>query len=122
MILSYLGIVLGYINRGFLFFLFLKPQEVGLINLTVSVGMHFAQCANLGTIYSVWKFFPFFKNNKEKSQSLLMLNSLIVLIGILIFTLITILFKSEIVYYYSEKSKDFVNYYYLVIDHMLFLI
>jgi len=115
MILSYLGIVLGYINRGFLFFLFLKPQEVGLINLTVSVGMLFAQCANLGTIYSVWKFFPFFKNNKEKSQSLLMLNSLIVLMGILIFTLITILFKSEIVYYYSEKSKDFVNYYYWII-------
>jgi O-antigen/teichoic acid export membrane protein len=115
MILSYLGIVLGYLNRGVLFFLFLKPQEVGLVNLTVSVGMLFAQCANLGTIYSVWKFFPFFKHHKEKSQGLLRLTSLIVLIGILSFALITILFKSEITYYYTEKSKEFVHYYYWII-------
>lgn len=115
MIFSYLGIVLGYLNRGVLFFLFLKPQEVGLVNLIVSVGMLFAQCANLGTIYSVWKFFPFFKHQKEKSQGLLMLTSFIVFIGILSFTLITVLFKSEISYYFSEKSKEFVHYYYWII-------
>jgi O-antigen/teichoic acid export membrane protein len=115
MILSYLGVFLGYINRGVLFFVFLKTSQVGLINLVASVGLLFAQCANLGTIYSIWKFFPFFREDKNKTKGLLLLHILIVLIGVLIFTSFSVFFKDELTSFYTNKSKEFVDYYYWIL-------
>ena len=115
MILSYLGVFFGYINRGVLFFLFLKTSQVGLINLVASVGLLFAQCANLGTIYSIWKFFPFFREDKNKTKGLLLLHILIVFIGVLIFTSFSVFFKDELTSFYTNKSKEFVDYYYWIL-------
>ena len=115
MILSYLGLILGYLNRGVFFILFLTSAQVGLINLVISVGLLFAQCANLGTVYAVWKFFPFFRNKEKKNHGFLLLTSIIVSIGIVLFVIISILFKDAIHMHYQEKSKAFVEYYYWII-------
>ena len=115
MILSYLGLILGYLNRGVFFILFLTSAQVGLINLVISVGLLFAQCANLGTVYAVWKFFPFFRNKEKKNHGFLLLTSIIVSIGIVLFVIISILFKDAINMHYQEKSKAFVEYYYWII-------
>ena len=52
MLLSYVGIVLGYVNKGLLFLIILSTEQIGLINLLISVGTLFAQFANFGTVYS----------------------------------------------------------------------
>jgi len=115
MILSYLGLILGYLNRGVFFILFLTSAQVGLINLIISVGLLFAQCANLGTVYAVWKFFPFFRNKEKNNHGFLLLTSIIVSLGILLFVIISILFKDSINSHYQEKSKAFIDYYYWII-------
>jgi O-antigen/teichoic acid export membrane protein len=115
MILSYFGLILGYLNRGVFFILFLTSAQIGLINLIISVGLLFAQCANLGTVYAVWKFFPFFRNKEKKNHGFLLLTSIIVSIGIVLFVIISILFKDSINLHYQEKSKAFVEYYYWII-------
>jgi len=115
MILSYFGLILGYLNRGVFFILFLTSAQIGLINLIISVGLLFAQCANLGTVYAVWKFFPFFRNKEKKNHGFLLLTSIIVSIGIVLFVIISILFKDSINLHYHEKSKAFVEYYYWII-------
>ncbi len=115
MILSYLGLILGYLNRGVFFILFLTSAQVGLINLIISVGLLFAQCANLGTVYAVWKFFPFFRNKEKKNHGFLLLTSIIVSVGIFFFVIVSILFKDSINIHYQEKSKAFVDYYYWII-------
>ncbi len=78
MIISYLGIVLGYLNKGLLFLFILTTEQIGLVNLILSVGILFAQFANLGTIYTTWKFLPFFKNEEKKHHGFLPLMLLIV--------------------------------------------
>ena len=115
MILSYAGLTLGYLNKGVLFLIFLTTDEIGLINLILTLGLLFAQFSNLGSIYATWKYFPFFRNEEKNNYGFLLLTTLIVILGSIIFTALTILLKDNISEYYSVKSKLFVDYYYWII-------
>lgn len=126
MIISYLGIVLGYLNKGLLFLIILTTKQIGLINLLVSVGTLFAQFANLGTIYTTWKFFPFFKNRDKNNHGFLSLILIFVFIGILLCTALAFLFRAEIENLYIEKSKLFIDYFVWIfpigISYVLYLV
>lgn len=114
-IISYLGLILGYLNKAFLFLIFLSAEEVGLVNLIITVGLLFAQLANMGTVYATWRFFPFFRNEARKNYGFLLLNTLVVCFGILFFTALFFMFQSTIGSYFSLKSPLFVSYYFWVI-------
>jgi O-antigen/teichoic acid export membrane protein len=115
MLISYLGIVLGYVNKGLLFLIILSTAQIGLINLLVTVGTLFAQFANLGTVYSTWKFFPYFKNESNKHNGFLPYILRVVFIGILFCTLLFLLFRPEVLALYSERSSAFNAYYLMVL-------
>lgn len=115
MLLSYIGMFLGYLNKGLLFVIFLTTDEIGLINLIVTVGMLFAQFSNLGSIYATWKYFPFFRNKEKRNYGFLLLNFLIVTAGVLIFSILTVLLKDGICKFYVDNSQMFVDYYYWII-------
>lgn len=115
MIISYLGLVLGYVNKGVLFIIVLSTEQIGLINLLLSVGMLFSQFANFGTFNSVIKFLPYFKNNGIKNSTFFKLNIRIVFFGIFLFSIISILLKGEINHFFGEKSSLFVDNYYWII-------
>jgi O-antigen/teichoic acid export membrane protein len=110
-VLSFIGLSLGYVNKAILFIALLTVEQVGLMNLVITVGLLFAQLSNLGSIYSTWRFFPFFRNAEKNHYGFLLMNMLIVSIGICFFTLLILLFRGSIVEYYSEKSKLFTHYY-----------
>ncbi|MFM6935654.1 MAG: polysaccharide biosynthesis C-terminal domain-containing protein [Flavobacteriales bacterium] len=114
-IISFVGLILGYLNKGFLFVLLFSRAQVGLVNLVMNVALLFAQFANFGTIYSTWRFFPFFRNKDRKHFGFLLANLLVVCIGITLFSLIIFLLKDTIVKNYQENSHLFVDYYYMVI-------
>lgn len=126
MVISYLGIVLGYINKGLLFILLFSSAQIGLINLIVSIGSLFAQLANFGVIFTVWKFFPFFKNQEKNHFGFLPLMLSIVLCGILVFTIVYVVFQNQIQQSYAENSPMFNSYYYwtlpIGISYVLFLV
>ena len=126
MLVSYIGLILGYVNKGVLFILILTTEQIGLVNLLLGVGMLFAQFSNLGTIYAIAKFFPFFRGERKSSKGFLKLILVTVGIGILVCTIFTFIFQSKISYYYSTKSKEFVEYYFWIIPigvaNVLFLV
>jgi O-antigen/teichoic acid export membrane protein len=111
MIASYLGVGLGYLNKAVLFILILSTEQIGLVNLIVSVGTLFAQFANLGTIYTTWKFTPFFKNQEKKHHGFLPLMLLIVSFGVIFFTLLAFIFRDRIEDMYDDRSALFSDYY-----------
>jgi O-antigen/teichoic acid export membrane protein len=111
MLLSYVGIVLGYVNKGLLFLIILSTEQIGLINLLISVGTLFAQFANFGTVYSTWKFLPFFKNKALKNHGFLSFILLIVGAGVLICSTLALFFSSEIASMYESRSPLFISYY-----------
>lgn len=114
-ILSFFGLLLGYVNKGVLFIYILKTEEIGLINLILSVGILFGQLSNLGSINSISKFLPFFLESDKQKRSFLRVNLIFVSIGVLIFSSIAFLLHDNIVHFYDEKSSLFVDYYYWIV-------
>jgi O-antigen/teichoic acid export membrane protein len=115
MITSYLGVALGYLNKAVLFILILSTEQIGLMNLLLSVGLLFAQFANLGTFYTTWKFFPFFKNKEKSHHGLIPFMLIIVCIGVVFFSVLALLFRSNIENLYIEKSPLFSEYFIWII-------
>ncbi len=115
MLISYFGLVLGYVNKGLLFLLILNTSQIGLINLVVAIGILFAQFANLGTIYTTWKFLPYLKSKEKNHYGFLAFILLIVGIGILVFTGVILIFKPQICATYISKSRLFTDYYYWIL-------
>ena len=109
--ISFVGIGLGYLNKAFLFILLFTTTQVGLINLLMSVGLLFAQFANLGTIYTIWRFFPFFRNPEKQNYGFLFANFLLIIFGSFLITCLVFLLKPYVVSIYSEKSPLFVTYF-----------
>lgn len=115
MIISYVGLVLGYVNKVVLFIHVFTMEQIGLINLVLSLGMLFSQFSNLGTINAVIKFLPYFKERNIKDSAFFKLSIKVVLVGVVLLTGVTFLLKDQIIYYFSEKSSLFVsNYYWLI--------
>lgn len=125
MLISYTGIILGYINKGLLFLIILSTEQIGLINLIYSIGMLFAQFANFGAIYSTWKFLPFFKNTERKHFGFFPFILSIVLLGIITCSALFWFFQVDIQSLYSEKAKGFNPYFFWVlpigISYVLFM-
>ena len=115
MIISYLGLILGYLNKGVLFIFILKTEEIGLINMIISVGLFFAQFAGIGIMNTVSRFTPFFRNSDRNNYGFLKLTVLIVGVGCILTSGLTYLIEDWVVSKYQERSPDFVHYYYWII-------
>lgn len=114
-IISYFGLVLGYVNKAVLFVLFLQKDQIGLLGLILSLGVLFAQFSNMGVAYTVWRFFPYFKEKAKNNYGFLQLNLFINLAGIILFSSLAIVLKSQICAYYQEQAAAFVTYYYWIL-------
>lgn len=115
MILSYVGLLLGYLNKGVLFILLLSTEEIGLVNLIIMAGMLFAQIANLGTVNTVLKFFHFFRNVERSNYGFLKMILAVVSIGLVFTIALVFLIQPWISEYFTERSEAFVYYYYWII-------
>jgi len=115
MVINFLGLFLGYLNKGVLFVLILNTEKIGLMNLMVSMGLLFGQLSNLGAINAISRFLPFFKEDKSQTQSFLILNLFFVFIGVGVFSLLVFILQTPISSFYSAKSALFIDYYYWLI-------
>jgi O-antigen/teichoic acid export membrane protein len=114
-IISYLGLVLGYLNKGVLFVLILSTEQIGLVNLILSVGILFSHLSNLGTINAVAKFAPFFDDRLNQKKIFFQYALGFVVFGVIAVTLLSVILQNKVVEFYSVKSSLFVDYYYWII-------
>jgi len=115
MMISYVGIGLGFLNKGLLFLLILSTEQIGLVNLLIAVGILFAQLSNFGSVYTIWRFFPFFHNEEKSNHSFFSFVISILGIGVLLVSLVYFIFKPQIAQFYAENSSLFIDYYFWVI-------
>jgi len=110
-IMTYIGIVLGYINRGFLFIIILSEEQIGIVGLLLTVGTLFANISGFGVAFTAIKFLPFFKNFERHHFGFFPFILRMVFWGSIITSVAFVVFRPFIEDLYIDKSAEFVNYY-----------
>lgn len=119
-IFSYIGVALGYLNLIILFPAYFTSEQFGLVNLIISVSVIYANLSSIGLVSTVPRFFPFFKSEDKEHRGFLSYILVIGISGFLIFTILYLFLKPLIISAYIEKSKMFIDYYFLLIPLSLF--
>lgn len=114
-ILSYVGIVVGYVNKIVLFTNFLTPDQVGLANILVTLAVMYAQFSALGINSTIVKFFPFFRTADRRDNGFFFWTALGVSVGFIVFTLVFLMFREPVQEYYARNSPLLSAYWLLLI-------
>ena len=120
-IMNYLGVLVGFITTFFIVTKYLTTEEVGLTRVLVDASILLSGLAQLGTGTSAMRYYPYFKDEKEKDHGFFGWSVIIPFIGFIIFTILFLLFKQQIVNYFSQNSALFVDYIYFVIPMAFFM-
>lgn len=106
-LIAYLGVAIGYVNVLWLYPYFLSTEQVGLFRLIQSSAYLLATFGQIGLGQSLVKFFPELKNNNGFLSSILMGG----LLGFLLLSSVTLIFRNTIIDYFSEESTLFIDYF-----------
>ncbi|HKM13017.1 MAG TPA: oligosaccharide flippase family protein [Bacteroidales bacterium] len=112
---NYLGVAIGFFTTFFVLVRYLTPEEIGLTRVILDAAVLLAGLSQLGTGSSTMRFFPYFKDEKNKDNGFFFWTLIIPLVGFVIFTLLFFLFKQPVCDFFQEKSPLFVDYYHLVV-------
>lgn len=110
-LISYLGVVLGFVSTILLFPHFLTADQYGLTRFMLSPALIFAQFAHLGIKNVIIRYFPYFKHSSESRSRLFTLTVLVCLAGFTVFAILFISIEDYLIGYYQEKSPLFTEYY-----------
>ncbi|HOI32606.1 MAG: polysaccharide biosynthesis C-terminal domain-containing protein [Bacteroidales bacterium] len=119
-ILSYLGVILGFVTTALLFPEILTKAEIGLLRLLVSVSVLFAQFSGLGFNAVTLRNFPYFRSLENNHHGFLKLSLIINLAGFLIAMIIFFSIKPWLISQNIQKSALFVEYFTYLIPLIFF--
>ena len=120
-IMNYLGVLVGFITTFFIVTKYLTTEEVGLTRVLVDASILLSSLAQLGTSTSAMRYYPYFKDEKERDHGFFGWSVIIPFVGFLFFTLLFFIFKQPIEDYFSKNSALFVDYIYFVIPMAFFM-
>jgi len=124
-IYSYLGVLIGFLSTNYLMpQSSLTPAQIGLIGILTSAPLMFSQFSILG-FNGTARYFPYFRNEEKKHHGYLFLACAVSLLGTVLFVLIALLFKDQIVSHQatgkaSQSSALFNSYYWYLIPLTIF--
>ncbi len=110
-LISYLGVLIGFINIIWLYPYFLNADQFGLTKLLTSVAALSSQFAILGMGHITLKYFPLFRNKTKSHGGFLFISLMIPLIGFVILSFILWIFRAPLISLYHTKSPLFTKYF-----------
>ena len=113
-LISYLGVLIGFINIIWLYPRFLDANQFGLTKLITSVAILSSQFAILGMGHITLKYFPLFRNKTKSHGGFLFISLMIPLIGFIIFSALLWIFRGSIIALYNSKSPLFTDYFFFL--------
>ena len=120
-IMNYIGVLVGFITTFFIVTKYLTTEEVGLTRILVDASILLSGLAQLGTSTSAMRYYPYFKDEKEKDHGFFGWTVVIPFFGFVIFSVLFFVFKQPIENYFSQNSSLFVDYIYFVIPMSFFM-
>ncbi|MBM3176467.1 MAG: lipopolysaccharide biosynthesis protein [Bacteroidetes bacterium] len=109
-IISYAGVVIGYINLVFLYPKYLETNQVGLLRAILDSAMVLTPFASLGVPQAVARFYPRFHSDENRLSSFITLTLLISMVGFLVMTLLLKFFQDPISNFFAEEAPELLNY------------
>jgi len=120
-IVNYIGAFVGFLTTMFVVTRFVAPEDIGLVNVMLSVAMLFSALVQMGTSSSIMRFFPYFKNKEKNHNGFFFYIVALPFVGCLIFIPLYLLLKEPIVAFFGKESELFTAYFYWVIPLIVFL-
>lgn len=120
-IMNYLGVIVGFFTTFFIVTKYLTTEEVGLTRVLVDASILLSGLAQLGTSTSAMRYYPYFKDEKERDHGFFGWSVIIPFVGFIIFSILFFIFKQPIENYFSQNSELFVDYIYFVIPMSFFM-
>jgi O-antigen/teichoic acid export membrane protein len=112
-IIVYIGLALGFLNT-YLYTKGFAEAEYGLVGgAFVAFGNIMFSFSNVGIIFYIYKFFPYYNDNLPPKKNDMVTISLVISITAFIFVMISgIVFKDFVIRKYSANSPEVIAYYY----------
>jgi O-antigen/teichoic acid export membrane protein len=112
-IIVYIGLALGFLNT-YLYTKGFAEAQYGLVGgAFVAFGNIMFSFSNVGIIFYIYKFFPYYNDNLPPKKNDMITLSLVISITAFIFVMISgIVFKNFVIRKYAEHSPEVVAYYY----------
>ncbi len=109
-IISYAGVVIGYINLLYLYPKFLSLEQVGLFRTIQDAAILLSPFAQFGLTQSIFRFYPQFVKEKGDSHTFITLMMLLGLAGFTIFFIIFKIFETPLLSYFQDNAREIIQY------------
>ncbi|MBL0048730.1 MAG: polysaccharide biosynthesis C-terminal domain-containing protein [Bacteroidetes bacterium] len=120
-LISYSGILIGFISLVVLQPLLLKPEELGLTRILYSFSVVVATIIPLGISNVTIRFFSLFSDRSKGHHGYFGFLILFPLLGIAVVSLLLLYFKPFFIAQYSKQSKLFADYFMYVFPLSFFI-
>ncbi|MBX2954893.1 MAG: oligosaccharide flippase family protein [Cyclobacteriaceae bacterium] len=114
-IISYAGVVIGYINLLYLYPKFLDIEQIGLLRTIQDAAILFVPFAQMGLAQSITRFYPHFNKSEGGASSFITMILTLSLIGFGIFWIIFTLAESHILSFFNDQATLLAPYLHLVL-------
>ncbi|CAD5299235.1 MULTISPECIES: polysaccharide biosynthesis C-terminal domain-containing protein [unclassified Imperialibacter] len=118
-VLTYVGVVIGYVNVLILFPKFLTPEEIGLVRLIPSAAFLLLPLAQLGLAQCTVRYYPAFEKKKNGPGELLAFGFIGVTLGYLITLVLYNIFREPITAYFAKESGLVNDYQWVILAVLL---
>lgn len=121
-IISYAGVVVGYLNLLYFYPKFLSLEQVGLFRTFQDAAILFSPFAQFGITQTILRFYPQLAKDKKSTHAFISLMTLLAVVGFSIFFLIFKIFEQPLLAPFQDNAKEIIQYTSLVLWLTLVLV
>lgn len=126
---TYLGAMIGFLSTFFIQVAYLKPGEIGLVQVIFQAATLVSSFAMMGLNSSMYRFYPYFKDpnqmdrhGKPKDNGFLFYSIVVSLFGLMVIIPLYYMLRDPISSMYIKNSPQFVDYFDWVVPLTVFLL
>jgi O-antigen/teichoic acid export membrane protein len=120
--LSYLGVIIGYLNILYLYPRFLDVEQMGLHRLITDIGLLLTPFAQAGLMQGTVKYFSSFNQNRQSMQEFATFTLLASLASFTLFAVAFWIFKDPVANLFTDESLQLRPYMPTVLVFILILV
>jgi O-antigen/teichoic acid export membrane protein len=121
-IISYIGVVVGYISLLYLYPKFLAPEQIGLLRTIQDAAMLMVPFATFGLAQGIVRYYPEYSRSKEQLDSFVGFMIAMAAAGFLVFLIFFYSFESLITSFFEENASAVIEYKNLIVGLIFFLL